>query len=428
MSTGVTPGSRPRSAARPRLVDRPRATDRQRPTDQADVRRFNAALVLGSVISDGPLSRARVAAGTGLTRATVGSIVDELLDAGLVTEQGTRSPTGIGRPGTDLAIRAGGGAGIGLEINVDGLSVVVVDLTGEVRHRASRPGDQRGRTVAGVLRPAARLVDDALVAAGGLGLPVRGVGVAVPGLVDLGEQIVRLAPNLGWTDVRVVERLRGYAARRWPAASLDNEANLAALGELWSGDHGDTDSFVLVNGDVGVGAGVVIEGRLHRGSRGFGGELGHLTVAPDGPECRCGARGCLEQVAGLDWILRQAGVPAEPGSGQDAIAPLLAALVSGDIRAEGAVRTAGEALGVGVAALVNLFDIDTVVLGGIFAPLFPWLDEPLRAVLRRRVLSAPWAPLSVRPSRLGRDAALIGAAHAPLRDIVTDPLGVASTA
>ena len=151
-----------------------------------------------------------------------------------------------------------------------------------------------------MLRSAARLVDDALRASAADGLTVRGIGVAVPGLVDLEASVLRVAPNLGWADVPVLDRMRGASSLLWPRATLDNEANLAALGELWSGDHGGADSFVLVNGDVGVGAGVVLEGRLHRGTRGFGGELGHLTVAPDGPECRCGARGCLEQVAGLD--------------------------------------------------------------------------------------------------------------------------------
>lgn len=420
MSTGSDSPSR--AAATSRAVP-------PRPTDQADVRRHNAALVLGSVQVDGPLSRARVAARTGLTRATVGSIVDELLDVGLITEQGTRSPTGIGRPGTDLAIDPDGGAGVGLEINVDGISAAVVDLGGTVRHRVSRSGDQRGRAATAVLRSAARLVDDAVAAAYDDGLTVHGIGVAVPGLVDLGEQIVRLAPNLGWTDVPAVERLRQYAVTTWPESiALDNEANLAALGELWSGDHGGADSFVLVNGDVGVGAGVVLDGRLHRGSRGFGGELGHLTVAPDGPECRCGARGCLEQVAGLDWILRRAGVRDTPRSGEDAVAPLLARLGAGDDRAIAAVRDAGESLGVGVAALVNLFDVDTVVLGGVFAPLFPWLEEPLSAVVRRRVLSARWAPLHLTASRLGRDAAVTGAAQAPLRALLADPLSLVAAA
>jgi predicted NBD/HSP70 family sugar kinase len=178
---------------------------------------------------------------------------------------------------------------------------------------------------------------------------------------------------------------------------------------------------VLVNGDVGVGAGVVLDGRLHRGTRGFGGELGHLTVAPEGPECRCGARGCLEQVAGLDWILRRAGIDVLPG--QVGTQLLLHALRQESPTAVAAVEEAAAALGVGVAAMVNLFDVETVILGGVFAPLFPWLDEPLHAAIARRVLSAPWAPVSVSASRLGSDAAVIGAATSPVRELLADPLG-----
>lgn len=395
---------------------------RPRPTDQADVRRHNAGLVLAAVTA-GPVSRAEVAAQTGLTRATVGSIVDELLAAGLVSEQGTREPRGVGRPGTDLALDPSGGAGIGVEINVDGLSAVVVDLTGEVRHRAARPGDQRGKPAGTVLRSAARLVDDALRGAAAEGLAVRGIGVAVPGLVDLEASVLRIAPNLGWSDVPVLERMRAASTVVWPRASLDNEANLAALGELWTGEHGGADSFVLVNGDVGVGAGVVLEGRLHRGTRGFGGELGHLTVAPDGPECRCGARGCLEQMAGLDWILRSAGLRTSTSPGADATPTLLAALADGEPRAVAAVEDAGASLGVGVAAIVNLFDVDAVVLGGVYAPLFPWLEAPVHAAVERRVLSARWAPISVTASTLGRDAAVVGAARSALREVLADPLG-----
>jgi predicted NBD/HSP70 family sugar kinase len=267
-------------------------------------------------------------------------------------------------------------------------------------------------------------VDDALVEAGRLGLVVRGVGVAVPGLVDLEAGVLRVAPNLDWHEVPVLDRLRRAGRGGWPPTLLDNEANLAALGELWSqtGSGAGSDSFVLVNGDVGVGAGVVLEGRLHRGSRGFGGELGHLPVAPDGPACRCGARGCLEQVAGLDWILSSAGVVDQVRPDVDPLTVLVAALDGGDRRAERAVEEAGTALGVGIAALVNLFDVDTVVLGGVYATLFPWLRSPVGSVIEQRVLSARWAPITVRASTLGRDAAVVGAARSGLREVLTDPL------
>lgn len=396
-----------------------------RPRDQADVRRHNAAAVMAA-LGAGPRSRAEIAAVTGLTRATVGSIVDELRSGGLLTEQGARVPRGVGRPGIDVALDPSGGAGVGVEINVDGLSAVLVDLTGNVRHRASRPGDQRDRRAADVLRAAARLVDEAIGEAERLGLVARGVGVAVPGLVDLDAQVLRVAPNLGWREIAVPERMTRAGAGAWPAVTLDNEANLAALGELWSGGAGSRDSFVLVNGDVGVGAGVVLDGRLHRGSRGFSGELGHLPVAPEGPECRCGARGCLEQVAGLDWILRTAGLEDLVRSGVDPMSALVAELAAGDAGANAGVAAAGAALGVGISALVNLFDVDTVVLGGVYATLFPWLEQPVRAVVDRRVLSARWAPITVRASTLGRDAAVVGAARSALRDVLLDPLGAAA--
>jgi predicted NBD/HSP70 family sugar kinase len=266
------------------------------------------------------------------------------------------------------------------------------------------------------------MVDAALDRADAEGLRVVGLGIAVPGLVDLGGGVLRLAPNLGWSDVAVLEVARRGARREWPArAVVDNEANLAALGELWASGPTSTRSFVLVNGDVGVGAGVVLDGRLHRGSRGFGGELGHLTVAPDGPECRCGARGCLEQMAGLDRMLASAGL-GPVGTGADAVDALVVRLGDGDPSALAAVAEAADHLGVGASALVNLFDVETVLLGGVFAPLHPWLEPGVRAALQRRVLSARWAPVEVAVARLGRDAAAFGASRAAVREVLADPL------
>lgn len=388
--------------------------------EPADVRRHNAAVVFRAVRRHGPLSRAQIAAHTGLTRATVGSIVDGLRDAGLLEETGAAPGGGVGRPGTNVAVAPAGAAGIGLELGVDGPAVVVLDLGGTIRHRATRAAPRRPGDAEALLREGAALVDDALAAAEAAGLTVRGVGVAVPGLVDLDAGTVRLAPNLGWEDVPVLAELVRLASRPWPPTTLDNEANLAALGELASGEHGDTHSFVLVNGGVGVGAGVVLEGRLYRGSRGFSGELGHLTVAPEGPECRCGATGCLEQAAGLERLLRGTDVEATEGSA--AVDALVEALRRGDRSAAAATVAVGTALGVGVAALVNLFDVDTVVLGGAYAPLFEWLAPPVREVVARRVISARWAPITVTASALGPDAAVVGAAGAALAPLLADPL------
>ncbi len=219
----------------------------------------------------------------------------------------------------------------------------------------------------------------------------------MPGLVTP-SGVVRRAPNLGWRDVDVP------AAAAAEPVGVDNEANLAALGELRAAP--ELDSFVYVSGEIGIGAGIVLHGDLFRGARGWSGELGHVCVRPDGPLCRCGARGCLEQYAGQEALLRTAGVPD------------LSALVD---RGGVAVGAAGRALGVALAGVVNLLDVDTVVLGGIYGPLSPWLVPAVEAEIADRVLTAEWSPVRVRASALGSSAAVLGAAGAVLRTVLDHP-------
>ncbi|HET6209617.1 MAG TPA: ROK family protein, partial [Jatrophihabitans sp.] len=183
-----------------------------------------------------------------------------------------------------------------------------------------------------------------------------------------------------------------------------------ALGWLRS-VRGAEQDFVYVSGEVGVGAGLVVDGRLFRGSAGFAGELGHVVVDRDGPPCGCGGRGCLEQYAGQDVLLRAADQP-DP-------ATLLAAVAAGEPAALAAVQQAGAALGVGLASLLNVLDLPTVVLGGLYAQLFDRLSGPLRAELDQRVLSGPGT--IIRSSELGAEAAVRGAAGAVLDRVLADP-------
>jgi len=275
--------------------------------------------------------------------------------------------------------------------------------------------------VAEVLAEAAGLVETALDGAKAAGLPAAGVVAAVPGLVRTAEGLLASAPNLGWTQVPVVA---GLSRPGWPRVSVENEANLAALGELWFGEPARVD-FIHVSGEIGIGAGVVVGGELFRGRNGFAGELGHVTVRPDGPVCGCGARGCLEAIAGQEAILRAAGLPPSTGTTLATPAGPLARLVeraeAGDERAVDAVRTAGEALGVALAGMVNLLDLDAVLLGGMFALLAPWLREPVQAELAERVLGARWTEPRVEVSKLGWEAAVRGAAGSVVNRIVQNP-------
>src|SRR5690606_19684511 len=202
----------------------------------------------------------------------------------------------------------------------------------------------------------------------------------------------------------------------------DNEANLAALGELWFGGGAELGDFVHVSGEIGIGAGIVVDGRVFRGAHGFAGELGHLVAEPGGPPCSCGGRGCLEQVAGQEALLRAAGLPvAGPDAPDDPVRALVGLLEAGDPAALAAVERAGRALGGALAAAVNLIDPDAIVLGGVFSPLAGWIRPPVEAVLAGGPGSLRRGAPPVAVSGLAEGAAVLGAAGLVIERVIADP-------
>ncbi len=388
------------------------------PAGQHTVRRHNSALVLNAIADPSGHSRAEIAARTGLTKATVSSLVDRMIGANLVVEGAAAVRPGPGRRGTALYLAPDGPHGLGVEIGVDYVATCLIDLTGEVRARWLQSADNRTPSPARVLSRVAKAVRTALAEAERTGVRVGGMGVAVPGLVESATGILRVAPNLGWREVDVRGELRGRAELDDIPVLVGNEANFAALAELWQGT-GPRD-FVHVSGEIGIGAGIVVDGGLFEGVFGFGGEIGHMMVDPRGPACACGSRGCLERVAGQEEILRQAGV-LDDRAPADLVADLLERLANRDRKSLAATRAAAKSLGIALSGVVNLLDLPTVVLGGTYARLAPWLWEPLRAELTQRVVSSEWSPIEVVASTLGSEAAVHGAAGSAVRAILADP-------
>jgi predicted NBD/HSP70 family sugar kinase len=343
------------------------------PIRQSGLRSHNLAVVLRHVAArrEG-VSRASIAARSGLTKATVSAIVDELVAGGLVSFTPSTG-RGVGRPAAGVTLAGARPVGLGMEINVDYLAACLVDLAGELRHRAhvAIPAAPTPKAAFSALTKLAR---GAQSAADAQGLTIaRGV-VALPGLVE--GMTVHIAPNLDWHDVALPPTLSDLPV------SFDNEANLGALGELHATG---LPSFLYVSGEIGIGAGIVLNRDVLPGTRGWAGELGHMTVDPGGRPCRCGSRGCLEQYAGKHTM-----------------------------RSE---EEAATALGVALAGAVNLLDLPVVILGGHLATLVPLIEKELFA----RVLTAKWAPPTIRPSLLGEDAAVIGAAQTVTQAIIDDP-------
>ncbi|MFE2030257.1 ROK family protein [Streptomyces hygroscopicus] len=381
-----------------------------------------------AVAPQGPRPRASVGAGGGLTRPAVSTLVDELIRDGLLVELGPSRPGTVGRPGSALQLNERGPAGLGAEIGVDHLAVCAVDLTGRVRARAEVASANRDRSPAPVLAQLSALVGKVAAEAERDGLRPVGLAVAVPGLVARDASLVVRAPNLGWEGVDIGPGLR--AALPGLPVTVDNEANLGALAELWRGGHDPAPrDFVHVSAEIGIGAAVVLDGRLLRGTHGFAGELGHVPVRPEGPACACGGRGCLEQYAGEEAVLRASGLSPEQATAQHPgpggrIALLAVRAAGGDRRVRRALRGAGSALGIALAGAVNLLDPEKVVLGGALTPLAPWLLPALERELGRR-LTDPARPGSgaVTVSRLGPDGPLLGAASSVVQAVLDDPAG-----
>ena len=205
---------------------------------------------------------------------------------------------------------------------------------------------------------------------------------------------------------------------------VENESNLAALAEHWTGAAVGIDDFVCVFGEVGVGGGVVLGGRLFRGAHGFGGEFGHVSVDPEGQRCACGSRGCVETLVGQESIARAAGISAMTGLSRGLTDELVRRAGEGSPNVVRALSDAGRWLGIALASTFNVLDLQAVVLGGCFGPLAPWLVDDVRRTLEERSLAARSGSFDVLPSAFGDGAAVRGAAALSLRHVLDAPWAV----
>lgn len=407
-----------------RRVDRAPART-QAPADLATVRRSNLGLVLRHLRDAGSMSRARIAQETGLNKATVSSLVAELTDRGLVSAGDVHRGGSVGRPGLIVHLDGATVCGIGVELNVDYAAVLVLDLRGEVlfEHRVALdvPALGPGATLEAV----AGLVGEAAAAAAARGADPVGVTVAVPGLVHSRDGVVSYAPNIGWRDVPVLEGLRARIDLDCPLR-VENDANLSAIAEWVMGAEARASDLVYLTGEVGVGGGVIVAGRLLRGASGLSGEVGHTALGDPDAVCGCGRRGCWETVVGLAALLRNAADPGDPVRDpardlETRLAEIAQRADAGDRRTLAALQRVGTGLGTGAAVLINLFNPQVIILGGYFALLGRFLTDAMTGELRSRVFGPDLAGARVVLSTLGFTAAVRGGAHVALESVFDDP-------
>jgi predicted NBD/HSP70 family sugar kinase len=385
---------------------------KQRTGQPALLKEINRSRLFDVLKSTRTVSRAELARQTGLSRTTVGTLVDELLRVGLVRELGTGDSTG-GRPPSLLAYNPQAALALGATIDSQTCTLVATDLDAQVVQRAVRPlaGTSCEAAVAGLERGVA-----ALRAQAGSARILPAIGLGTPGRIDLTAGTVT-APDVGWAEVpirRLAEEATGLSAL---AAS---RSQVEALAELWRGVGRDAQDLIYLSIGTDITAGIVHERRLYAGASSSAGGIGHVTILPDGPRCACGNRGCLQQLASGPAMVSRAWLQGAKSSRLRALSEdrpehmtpemVLQAAEEGDPVAQRIVEEEARYLGIAIANLVNLLNPEVIVLGGPVGSAGGPLLEPLRAEVRQRAMPQPRAAVRVEASSLGADAGAIGAA------------------
>lgn len=388
------------------------------------VHRANLSAIVRELHGHQSMSRTELVVRTGLTRSAVRVLLGELVAGGLALEETGRPEGGPGRPSRVVRANAAGAHVMALEVSVDSLAAALVGLGGKVEKRVRLERPRGHFEVDEVVADLATLARQVLDREGLPPAPTSAIGVAVVAAVRRRDGFLPLAPNLGWTNQPLGDRLFGALGLDVPVF-VANEADLGALAEIRRGAAVGERDIVFVSGEVGVGGGVVIDGRLLRGADGYAGEVGHMGVNPNGRLCGCGSVGCWETEVGERALLRRVGHDVDEG--RPAVDEVLAQAEAGDERVLAALREVGTWLGRGLATLVNIFNPRLVVLGGLFGRIYRFVEAIVADQLERLALPGARDNLRVAPAALGIDAPLMGAAELAFEPILTDPAAWLST-
>lgn len=374
---------------------------RRRLSSTSLIRSYNATSILRTLHAKGACTRAELARATGISPATVSRIVNQLAEAGLVQVKALAASSGGRRPAlleidqTKLHV-------VGVELRRDQVAMILVNLRGEaIRQAAYPPGTlQPEALVTHLAQRIHRLIEEAAVDRGSL----LGVGLAVAGVVNRAEGRVVRSVNLGWAQVPLAAQLE---ERLELPVLVENDANAAALSEVWFGQRHPPANLIFLKTEAGVGAGIVLEHQLFNGPRGMAGEIGHIPLIPDGHPCRCGQRGCLETYVNVRDVLKRYTELTGREADQETFFRRAA---KGEPAARALVEEARQALTLTSAHVALLLDVEAIFIGGVWGAFSPAFVQEVEAGVQR-VIDQTGLEKSVRVhgASLGADADLMGA-------------------
>ncbi len=377
-------------------------------------KQINRALILQTIRKHAPISRVDLVAKTGLTSGTISNLTNEMLHEGLLTTTGTEASTG-GRPRVLLEINSR--ACLALGVNIGGTKVVSIltDLDGTVLERHDTPLDRTWS----VERQLGQIISaiEEVIPTNSLRERIIGIGVGLPGLLDSTRGISVFAPNLGWRDLPIKSILE---ERFEIPVCIDNAVRVGALGERWWGAGRTARNIVALYVGTGVGAGMILDGKLYRGSQEAAGEIGHVVVAEGGAQCSCGNRGCLEAMASGPAIVRQAYAQLKRGresllqnvvqTGRQLTGELVyEAAKQGDALAGEIMHSVAKYIGIGMSIIINLFNPELLVFNGGVSRSWDLIKPTVLATVAERVF-ASCENVQIVTSELGDSVGALGAA------------------
>ena len=375
---------------------------------QSKIKSETDRLVLKTIYDAGKISRAAIARATRLTRPTISTAVGKLLDEGLVAELG-QVTNGRGKPATLIEVVDNSCCVIGIDISNR-------EFQGEIFDVRGRPIISQSRFVnyddpASIFPALLDLIDDLIQEVQVLGIPLLGIGIGSPGLLNVKDGSIQFAVNLGWHNFPLRQKIE---ARYQVPVYVFNDSQAAALGQFTFDNPDGAQNLIVLKVGRGISAGIILDGKIYSGSHFGASEIGHLQIVEDGELCQCGNRGCLETVASSLAIVRQVsqlqqqGLPNQPN--ELTTEDVLAAFERGNKEIEAIIVRAGKYIGIAVASLVGILNISDIVIAGSLSRFGSTLLNAIQDEMEKRVLGNLVAQTNLKLSNLGQDIVMKGAA------------------
>ncbi len=369
--------------------------------DQNLIKQINKSIVLNVIRNKGPVSRAQISKETGLNKATVSTMVAELINEFFVTEIGAGQSSG-GRKPVMLYFNNHAGYSIGIDLGVNYVLGVLTDLSGnlvkEINLRLNETDLEFVKT------KIISIIDKLVQSAPESSYRIVGIGIGVPGHVNLDHQIL-FAPNLNWRNVDLKQIIE---EKFHIPVQIENEANAGAHGEHLYGAGKTIPNLIYVSIGIGIGTGIIINNQLYTGATGIAGEMGHLTIEANGRKCPCGNRGCWELYASENALLKAATQNLEETETCD-LDFLVSEAKQGNLKVLNLLNHLGEYIGIGLTNVINTFNPKAVIIGNRIAQFENWILNPIDRILKERLSPYHKTNTEIRFSALGKHSIALGA-------------------